>query len=53
MVSYPHTIYHLQYDYNLNGETIIIPEGCVILFEGGTLKNGTLQGTNTIIGDTY
>lgn len=53
MVSYPYTIYHLQYDYNLNGETIIIPEGCVILFEGGTLKNGTLQGTNTIIGDTY
>ena len=27
MVSESNTIYHLQYDYNLNGETIIIPQG--------------------------
>lgn len=49
MVSYPHTIYHLQYDYNLNGETIIIPEGCTILFEGGSISNGTIIGTGTSI----
>lgn len=49
MVSYPYTIYHLQYDYNLNGETIIIPEGCTILFEGGSISNGTIIGTGTSI----
>lgn len=49
MVSYPHTIYHLQYDYNLNGETIIIPEGCTILFEGGSISNGIINGVNTLI----
>lgn len=49
MVSYSYTIYHLQYDYNLNGETIIIPEGCTILFEGGSISNGTIIGTGTSI----
>lgn len=43
------TIYHIQYDYDLNGKTIVIPEGCILKFEGGSLKNGTLYGNNTII----
>lgn len=53
MVRYPYTIYHLQYDYNLNGETIIIPEGCVILFEGGSVNNGILVFRDTILINQY
>lgn len=52
MLSKENTIYIIQYDYNLNGQTITIPEGCVLLFEGGSVSNGTLIGTNTIISST-
>lgn len=44
MVGKENVIYHIQYDYNLNGQTIIIPEGCVLLFEGGSISNGTITG---------
>lgn len=37
------TIYIIQYDYCLQGETITVPEGCVLWFQGGRLKNGTLN----------
>ena len=49
MVNSTNTIYIIQYDYDLNEETITIPEGCVLQFEGGSLSNGTLHGTNTSI----
>lgn len=47
MINNPNTIYHIQYDYNLNNQTIIIPSGCVLLFEGGSINNGKLTGNNT------
>lgn len=46
MVGKENVIYHIQYNYNLNGQTIIIPEGCVLLFEGGSISNGTISCTN-------
>lgn len=49
MINNPNTIYHIQYDYNLNGQTITIPSGCVLLFEGGSISNGTLSGANTTL----
>lgn len=52
MLNKENTIYVLQYDYSLNYQTISIPEGCVLLFEGGSVSNGTLIGTNTIISST-
>ena len=52
MISKENTIYIIQYDYNLNKQTITIPSGCVLLFEGGSISNGTLIGTNTIISST-
>lgn len=52
MLSKENTIYIIQYDYNLNKQAITIPEGCVLLFEGGSVSNGTLIGTNTIISST-
>ena len=46
MISKENTIYIIQYDYSLNGQTIIIPDNCVLKFEGGQLKNGTINFNN-------
>ena len=43
MINKPNTIYIIQYDYCLGGETIEIPENCVLQFEGGSLRNGVLD----------
>lgn len=37
-----HTIYEIRYNFDLQGQTITLPEGCVLLFKGGTLNNGTI-----------
>ena len=34
---------------NLHGETIQLPEGCILRFDGGSLNNGTLIGRRTKI----
>lgn len=39
-------IFVVKYDYVL-GETITIPENCVLAFDGGSISNGTLIGQNT------
>lgn len=44
MVNTANTIYHIQYDYDLNGQTITLPTGCVLEFDGGSVSNGTLSG---------
>lgn len=43
------TIYHIQYDYDLDGRTVVVPNNCVLLFEGGSLYNGTIVGNHTTI----
>ena len=43
------TIYEIRYDFDLNGQEITIPEGCVLDFQGGSLNNGILTGSNTSI----
>lgn len=48
MVSKPNTIYHIQYDYDLNGAEITIPQKCVLQFDGGSLKNGVIIGNDTL-----
>lgn len=47
MIEEPNTIYVIQYDYCLNDAEIIIPENCVLQFEGGTINGGTLFMNNT------
>ena len=47
MMAEPNTIYEIRYDFDLSGETINVPEGCVLKFEGGSLKNGTVNFNNT------
>lgn len=49
MISEPNTIYEIRYDFDLDGETIELNEGCVLKFEGGRFKNGILKGNNTHI----
>lgn len=41
-VSLDHTIFVIQYDYDLNGQFIEIPCNSVLLFAGGSLTNGTI-----------
>lgn len=47
MISTSNTIYKIQYDYDLQGNEIVIPENCVLVFEGGSFKNGTVVGNST------
>lgn len=49
MINKENTVYVIQYEYDLNGKEIIIPEGCVINFQGGSLSNGTIILNNTKI----
>ena len=46
MVNQPHTIYMIQYDFDLDGATIKIPEGCILDFQGGGIVNGKVFSDN-------
>lgn len=55
MVNQPHTIYMIQYDFDLDGAQITIPENCILKFDGGSLSNGKLTSigyTRCINSDT-
>lgn len=43
------TIYEIRYDFDLDGKIINIPENCELKFVGGSLKNGTIVFSNTVI----
>ena len=43
------TIYEIRDIYDLHGETVVIPNECVLKFVGGRIENGTIIGNNTII----
>lgn len=47
MLPSANTVYIIQYDYDLNGATITIPENCTLDFQGGSLGNGTISLGNT------
>lgn len=49
MMQATNTIYIIQYDYDLQGETITIPENCTLDFQGGSFSNGTIVGNKTKI----
>lgn len=48
-----HTVYEIKYDYDLQGETALIPPDCILKFSGGHLNNGSLVFDNTIIESPY
>lgn len=47
MINKENTIYEIRYDFDLNGQEIAIPEGCVLDFQGGNLSNGLIICNNT------
>lgn len=49
MINRHNTIYEIRYDFDLDGETIEIKEGCTLKFEGGQLHNGVIVGDNLFI----
>lgn len=44
-----HTIFIVQYDYDLNGKFITLPLNSILLFLGGSFKNGTLVLNHTLV----
>lgn len=48
MINKSNTIYEIRYDFDLNGQTITIPDNCIIKFTGGSISNGKL-GVNTTV----
>lgn len=41
------TIYEIRYEFDLKNRSVSIPEGCILKFEGGCIRNGILIGNNT------
>jgi len=46
MISAADTVYILQHDYSLNSQTVVLGSGSTIIFNGGSLNNGTLDYRN-------
>lgn len=47
MINKANTIYVIQYDYDLNGQTIVTPSNSILKFDGGSFDNGTVDISNT------
>lgn len=43
------TIYDIRYDFDLDGEEIIMPENVTLMFNGGSIRNGIINGNFTRI----
>ncbi len=48
-VKSPNTIYEIKYDFDLKGQSVNLPESVVIVFNGGSLKNGIVVGEKSLI----
>lgn len=48
-VTEPNMKYVIKYDFDLGMGSVIIPQDCLLDFEGGSLSNGILVGNNTTI----
>lgn len=46
MINEANTVYEIRYDFDLNGQEITIPNNCVLKFNGGSLRNGLINGNN-------
>lgn len=47
------TLYVIKWDFNLGGATVNIPQNCILQFDGGVLRNGTLNLNGTRIWPCY
>lgn len=44
--------YVIKYNFDLLGDTIVVPKNCILEFDGGSLKNGTIVGQDTLLINT-
>jgi len=44
MLSCENYKYIIKWDFDLGGQTIKVPKNCILEFDGGSLKNGTIIG---------
>ena len=51
-VTKTNTIYEIRYDFDLDGESVTIPENCELRFNGGKVSNGTISCDNSKISGT-
>ena len=49
MINEPNTVYEIKYDFDLNNTKFVIPANCILKFNQGSLKNGTIKGDNTLL----
>lgn len=49
MINKQNVKYIIKWNFDLDDETITVPEGCLIEFDGGIFSNGTLVGNETIL----
>lgn len=49
MFTQSNTVYEIRYDFDLNNQTITIPENCTLKYEGGSFNNGHIVYQNTKI----
>lgn len=42
-------IYEIRYNFNLNNEELVVPDNCILDFQGGSISNGNIIGNNTLI----
>lgn len=48
------TVYEIHYVFDLEGDTVTLPDNCTLLFVGGRLKNGSVSwGANTELSGKY
>ena len=53
MFDSPYTAYIIQYDYTLNYNSITLPEGAVLIFDGGSISNGAIIGNHSKFIEQY
>ncbi|MBU2948822.1 hypothetical protein [Zobellia uliginosa] len=46
---YSDSVWEIRFDFDLAGQTIILPENVTMRFNGGVLENGTVRGDESII----
>ena len=52
-VTEPDTKYVVKWNYDLHGDTLTIPTGCMVEFDGGQISNGRIVWNNTKVLNRY
>ena len=47
------TKYVIKWNYDLEGNTLTVPIGCILDFDGGQLQNGSIQWSETKVFNPY